>query len=78
MTKMQPKPSFGVTQFLLYVLTLHPEVRRFLWEGKFWTSGYYMNILSQYANGEVVKKYVQGQGSNQKYQEIHKSQLKLF
>ncbi|MGK0448951.1 MAG: REP element-mobilizing transposase RayT [Polaribacter sp.] len=46
--------------------------------GKFWTSGYYINTVGQYANEEVIKKYVQGQGSNQKYQKTHKSQLKLF
>lgn len=60
------------------IFRLHPEVKRFLWGGKFWTSGYYINTVGQYANEEVIKKYVQGQGDNQKYQKIHKSQLKLF
>lgn len=55
------------------ILRLHPEVKRFLkWE-KFWTSGYYINRVGQYANEEVIKKYVQGQGNNQKYQMKHKS-----
>ena len=53
-------------------------LKRFLWGGKFWTSGYYINTVGQYANEEVIKKYVQGQGNNQKYQRIHRSQLKLF
>ncbi len=46
--------------------------------GNFWTSGYYVNTVGQYANEEVIKKYVQGQGKDQQYQKIHKSQLKLF
>tara|TARA_R110001583_G_scaffold105519_1_gene253441 strand:+ start:82 stop:528 length:447 start_codon:yes stop_codon:yes gene_type:complete len=60
------------------IFRLHPEAKRFLWGGKFWTSGYYINTVGQYANEEVIMKYVQGQGSCQKYQKIHESQLKLF
>ena len=60
------------------IFRLHPEVKRFLWGGKFWTSGYYINTVGQYANEDVIKKYVQNQGSNQKYEKIHKTQLRLF
>ena len=27
------------------IFRLHPEVKRFLWGGKFWTSGYYINTV---------------------------------
>ncbi len=27
------------------IFRLHPEVKRFLWGGKFWTSGYYVNTV---------------------------------
>ena len=60
------------------IFRLHPEVKHFLWGGKFWTSGHYINTVGQYANEEVIKKYVQGQGSDQTYEKIHSSQLKLF
>lgn len=60
------------------IFRLHPEVKRFLWGGKFWTSGYYVNTVGQYANEEVIKKYVQGQGREKQYQKIHSSQLSLF
>jgi REP element-mobilizing transposase RayT len=46
------------------ILRLHPEVKRSLWGGEFWTSGYYINTVGQYVNEEVIKKYVQG--NNQK------------
>ena len=55
----------------------HPEVKKMLWGGKFWTNGYYVNIVGQYANEEVIKKYLQNQGVT-KYQIIHSSQLSLF
>jgi putative transposase len=60
------------------IFRLHPEVKRFLWGGKFWRSGYYINTVGQYANEEVIMKYVQGQGNDKKYQKIHKAQLRLF
>jgi REP element-mobilizing transposase RayT len=60
------------------IFRLHPEVKRFLWGGKFWTAGYYINTVGQYANEEVIKKHVQGQGRKDEYEKIHTSQLKLF
>ena len=33
--------------------------------GKFWTSGYYINTVGQYANEEVIKKYPVSQEENQ-------------
>ena len=59
------------------VFRLHPEVKRKLWGGKFWTSGYYVNTVGQYVNEEVIKKYLQNQGEN-KYEKIHANQLRLF
>ena len=55
----------------------HPEVKKMLWGGKFWTNGYYINTVGQYVNEEVIKKYLQNQGVT-KYQIIHSSQLSLF
>ncbi|MFT4568346.1 MAG: putative transposase [Saprospiraceae bacterium] len=54
----------------------HPDVKMKLWGGKFWTSGYYINTVGQYANADVIKAYVQNQGKE--YKQIHRSQLELF
>ena len=40
----------------------HPEVKKLLWGGKFWTSGFYMNTVGLHGNEETIKKYVQNQG----------------
>jgi len=40
------------------IFLLHAEVKRMLWGGRFWTSGYYVNTVGQYANEEVIKKYL--------------------
>lgn len=54
----------------------HPEVKRKLWGGQFWTSGYYMNTVGQYANEQVIREYVSQQGK--KYHKIYQGQLRLF
>ena len=55
---------------------LHPEVKQLLWGGKFWTSGFYMNTVGQYGNEQIIRAYVKGQGKQ--YEQIHRTQLKLF
>lgn len=58
---------------------LHLEVKQQLWGGQFWSSGYYVNTVGQYANEETIKNYISTQGSNLKeYKSYHKSQLNLF
>ena len=54
----------------------HPEVKALLWGGKFWTSGFYMNTVGQYGNEQVIRNYVKQQGKT--YEQLHRSQLKLF
>ena len=54
----------------------HPEVKKLLWGGKFWTSGFYLNTVGQYGNEAIIQKYVKDQGKT--YEQIHRGQLKLF
>ncbi len=54
----------------------HPEVKRLLWGGKFWTSGYYINTVGKYGNENFIAAYVKAQGNQ--YQRIYRNQLSLF
>ena len=54
----------------------HPEVKKLLWGGHFWTTGYYINTVGQYANEKVIQEYVEKQGK--RYKQIHRGQLLLF
>jgi putative transposase len=58
------------------IFRIHPEVKKMLWGGKLWTSGYYMNTVDQYGNEKVIREYVKKQGRT--YRQIHRSQLTLF
>ena len=56
----------------------HLEVKQILWGGNFWTSGYYANTVGHYGNEEVIKKYLQEQGTEKEYKQLYRGQLKLF
>jgi len=56
----------------------HPEIKVKLWGGNFWTSGYYANTVGQYANEEVIQKYIENQGQVKEYKRVHVQQLTLF
>ncbi len=58
------------------IFRVHPEVKKLLWGGKFWTSGYYVNTVGQYANEKTIAEYVKNQGKH--YKQIHRVQLSLF
>lgn len=39
-----------------------PEVKKDLWGGAFWTSGYFISTVGQHGNEQTLAKYIQGQG----------------
>lgn len=54
----------------------HREVKKQLWGGNFWTSGYYVNTVGEYANREVIMQYVKNQGQKENdYKQINSKQL---
>jgi len=83
---VQSVPSYSISEMVRMLKSItakqlfkmHPELRELLWGGKFWTSGYYANTVGQYANEEVIKRYVESQGMKKDYIKIHEDQLKLF
>jgi REP element-mobilizing transposase RayT len=58
---------------------LHPEVKNQLWGGQFWSSGYYVNTVGQYANEQIIQKYITEQGNEKnKYKQFKRTQLSFF
>mgnify|MGYP001059444380 FL=1 len=43
-----------------------PEVKKKLWGGKFWSSGYYVSTVSEKGNERVIANYVKNQGNEYK------------
>jgi REP element-mobilizing transposase RayT len=80
----QSIPTFSPKQIVQTIKSItarelfkkHPEVKKMLWGGQFWTKGYYINTVGQYANEQMIKKYIEKQSKN--YNQLHRSQLTLF
>jgi len=85
---LQSVPAMLPTQMVRIIKSItaremfkrRPEVKKILWGGAFWTSGYYIQTVGKHGNEEVIQKYVQKQGG--KYKNIHRTtvaeQLSLF
>jgi REP element-mobilizing transposase RayT len=82
---VQSVPMMRVSEIVMIVKSItakkifkkHKEVKKVLWGGSLWTSGYYVNTVGQYASKDAIVKYIQNQGKSQKYQKLHQGQLSL-
>ena len=54
----------------------NPEVKKKLWGGHLWTTGFYINTVGAYANEEVIRAYVEKQGKE--YKKLYSAQLSLL
>ena len=80
---VQSVPMLSITKIVTIIKSITAkdilkikEVKKLLWNGNLWTSGYYTNTVGQYANEEIIRKYVKNQGKN--YKQLYKDQLTLF
>ena len=81
---VQSVPSLSVAELIKIIKSitakeifkLYPDIKKELWGGSLWTSGYYVNTVGKYTNEEAIKAYVQNQGKN--YKQLYKEQIKLF
>ena len=57
----------------------HPEVKKQLWGGEFWSDGYYVSTVGKHGNEDTISRYVREQGVEKEYKVLHKAQqLALF
>ncbi len=54
-----------------------PTVKNQLWGGEFWSDGYFINTVGQHGNESVILKYIQNQGKEKQYKQIHQEKLRL-
>ncbi len=48
-----------------------PQVKKKLWGGEFWSDGYFIASVGQQESEETVCTYVQQQGHDRHYQQLH-------
>ena len=71
---IQGVPKLSPTQIITTVKSIlakeifkiHPEIKKQLWGGQFWTDGFYVNTVSKYGGEKQIERYIQNQGKNYK------------
>ena len=80
---VQSVPILSLTKIVTIIKSItareifkrHSEIKKELWGGSLWTSGFYGNTVGQYANEEIIRKYVKNQGKG--YNKIYQGQLNM-
>ena len=57
------------------IFSKHKEIKKLLWGGKLWTSGFYANTVGQFASEDTIRNYVKNQGKS--YNRTYSGQLKF-
>jgi REP element-mobilizing transposase RayT len=82
---VQSVPTYTVKKIVTMIKSLSareifkrcPEVKKKLWDGEFWTDGYFASTVGKHGNEETIGRYVKNQGET--YQALHVDhQLALF
>lgn len=53
----------------------HPEVKKKLWGGEFWTAGYFVSTVGKNTSEKVVREYVKNQGTQDSYKQLYLKDL---
>jgi REP element-mobilizing transposase RayT len=77
---VQSVPSYSPTKIVRTIKSIiakkiyekHPEVKKQLWGGEFWTDGHFVSTVSKHGNEYVITNYVKSQGTEEHYKRLQK------
>ena len=49
----------------------HPEVKKVLWGGPFWSGRYFVSSVEKHTSENVIKEYVKNQGVEKEYRQLY-------
>ncbi len=83
---VQSVPSYSPTTIVRIIKSITarevfervPQVKKQLWGGSFWSSGYFINTVGHHGSEDMIRSYVVKQGNAGVYKRIHRQQLSLF
>ncbi|OKP96967.1 IS200/IS605 family transposase [Paenibacillus sp. P46E] len=87
---VQSVPKYSPTKIIQTIKSItareifakHPEVKKKLWGGEFWSDGYFVNTVSKFGSEATIRNYVKKQGIVDEYVKLHEQtegeQLTLF
>ena len=83
---IQSVPKYSPTKIITIIKSItareiflkHPEVKKKLWGGQFWSDGYFVSSVGKHGSETVISNYVKGQGTEKEYKKLHWQQMTLF
>ena len=84
---VQQVPMYSPTKIITIIKSItarevfkhHPEVKKQLRGGEFWSDGYFVNTASKFGDESTISGYAREQGLEKTYKILHKAtQLTLF
>jgi REP element-mobilizing transposase RayT len=78
---VQSVPTYSPTKIVTVIKSItakkifekHPEVKKQLWGGEFWTDGHFISTVSRHGNEEVITNYVKSHGTAESYKRLQKT-----
>lgn len=49
----------------------HPEVKKQLWGGEFWSDGYFVSTVGKNTSENTIREYVKNQGTQDSYRQLY-------
>ena len=82
---IQSVPTYSPTKIIRTIKSITtrelfvrlPLLKKSLWGGAFWSSGFYVNTVGRYGNESETRRYIAAQGLPD-YQLLYEAQLNLF
>ena len=80
---IQSVPKYSPTKIITIIKSItakeifskHPEVKKKLWGGEFWSDGYFVSTVGKHGNETIISTYIKNQGNDQEYKTLHKSSV---
>ncbi len=55
------------------VFAEHPEVKKMLWGGEFWSDGYFVSSVGKVTSENVIREYMKNQGKEESYRQLYQN-----
>jgi REP element-mobilizing transposase RayT len=76
---IQSTPSHSPSEIITIVKSItakrifaeHPEVKKKLWGGNFWSAGYFVASVGRFTSENVIADYVRNQGEMESYKQLY-------
>jgi REP element-mobilizing transposase RayT len=81
---VQSVPTYSPTKIMRTIKSVtareifakHPEVKKKLWGGEFWSEGHFVSTVGKHGNESIISNYVKSQGIESSYKMLSKQPLK--